>query len=672
MGTAHCLLPTAYYLRPTASRATAKAENGKKKNYLPRQRQHQYLLTVMPSPLSLPFLELLLEKLNITITVITLTTWVHTSTSTASNRLLLTIAATLVTLTVYALFKISLVVRQVHAARHRWLDLPTLPRHPIWGNLVNMGEKLNPSLNRHPDYGFVEIWNALDQPDAYLMDMLPLDNCFLVVAHPSVAETLVQPSPAYKYSLPKSDTIKTLWRLIGLESMIIVDGEEWRSLRKRFNRGFAPAHLHSLAPLILSKTRIFINRLKAVAHTKATFMLKDFAQDLTTDIITELTVEKDFHAQSTPDGQGHKGPLGMLTASRLLSGLTYPLGRGVGWHLVDPIRPVRAWFYEMVYNRELGKVVGEQVAAEQGGKRAGEGEDKKEEDQERPTQTQTQQKSITRLALSGMIPNNALLRNTVSQIKSFLFAGQDTTATLIQWLCFELSKASWSDRHVEILRKVVAEHDAVFGKSEDPFNALDVLGRGDDEGRRQAETILGSKLPYTTAFIKETLRLHPPASTVRLIPEIGPENPVPVNVRVRDMKNGGEKEINVNGLRVYVAAYLVHRHKGIWGEDADSFRPDRWLDDEYMSKLPSGAWRPFERGPRNCIGQELAMLEAKIVLCAVARAFKWEKVGYSGRKGVDGQLPKGDGSDDPEMEVWSISNVTAVPLGGMEMKVERR
>ncbi|KAJ9502739.1 hypothetical protein LTR96_005867 [Exophiala xenobiotica] len=629
-----------------------------------------------------------------------------------NRHLLITTLVTLITVSLYyALLKITHIVYNLHTARrHRWLDIPTLPRHPLWGNLINMGSKLQPSLNRHPDYGFVEIWNALNQPDAFLMDMLPLDNCFLVVAHPAVAETLVQPlvqplpgsspgtpgsgSKGYKYSIPKSDTIRTLWRLIGLESMIIADGEEWRGLRKRFNRGFAPAHLHSLAPLIVSKTRIFVDRLKAVAAQAQspdveakTFILKDFAQDLTTDIITEVTIEKDFHAQSTPNGQGHKGPLGMLTASRKLSGLVYPLGRGLGWHLVDPIRPVRAWFYEMVYNRELGKVVREQVANEQAlqdEKEVGENEGG-EDEEERPKQTQQQSKSITRLALSGMTPSNALLRNTVSQIKSFLFAGQDTTATLIQWLCFELSKATWSDRHAEILDKLVAEHDAVFGKTEDPssaFNALDVLGReDDDEGRREAESILGgSKLPYTTAFIKETLRLHPPASTVRLVPEITPSNPVPVNVRIRNSntKDGGggggdsEKEINVNGLRVYVAAYLIHRHKGIWGEDADVFRPDRWLDDEYMSKLPSGAWRPFERGPRNCIGQELAMLEAKIVLCAVARGFKWEKVGHSGRKGFDGQLPQGDGSDDPDMEVWSISNVTAVPLDGMKMKVERR
>jgi cytochrome P450 len=418
--------------------------------------------------------------------------------------------------------------------------------------------------------------------------------------------------------------------------------------------------------LIISKTRIFVAQLQQAADTHATFALKELAQDLTTDIITELTVEKDFHAQGTPEGQGHKGPLGMLTASRLLSGLVFQMGRGFSLrHFIDPVRPTKSWFYEQVFNRELATVVKQQIAAEQ----EAPGDEKL-----------VQQKSITRLAISGMTPSKALIRNTVSQIKSFLFAGQDTTATLIQWLCFELSKAGWAEGHAAILEKLVAEHDAVFGKTaEDPFHALDVLGREDEQGRRDAEAILGSKLPYTTAFIKETLRLHPPASTARYIPEISAEHPTPVTVTIgggrKDDGDGGseaEKEVAINGLRVYCVQYLIHRNKSVWGPDAEVFRPDRWLDEEYMAALPAGAYRPFERGPRNCIGQELGMLEAKIVMCAVTRGFRWEKIGYSGKNSVDGYIPKGDGTDDPECEVWSMSSVTAVPVDGMKMKVERR
>ncbi|KIX08003.1 uncharacterized protein Z518_02658 [Rhinocladiella mackenziei CBS 650.93] len=588
----------------------------------------------------------------------------HILESPTNNRFIL--ALTLIV--VYLTLRLSNLILRTYRARQRWLDIPGLPRHPMWGHLINMGEKLNPALNRHPDYAFEQVWDSLGRPDAFLMDMEPVDRCFLIVADPTVSEALVQPTSQFKYSAPKSDTLKTMHRLVGLESLIIAEGEEWKNLRKRFNRGFAPSHLHSLDPLIISKTRIFVDRLKASAEKDEVFPLKRYTQDLTTDIITELTIEKDFQAQSLPEGEGHKGPLGMLTASRLLSTLVFKLGQGFNpLHYIDPVRPTKSWFYEQVYNHELARVIRQQISAEQTSPDNGNMKPPKDSPQK------TQQKSITRLALSGLTPSRGLIRNTVSQIKSFLFAGQDTTATMIQWLCFELSKASWSEPHAAILSQLVAEHDAVFGQGDNghQFDALDILGREDDEGRREAEAILGHKLPYTSAFIKESLRLHPPASTARYIPEISSDNPTAVNVvlRTSSSPSAEKREVNINGLRIYCAQYLIHRNPAVWGADAHIFRPERWLDDHYTASLPTGAWRPFERGPRNCIGQELAMIEAKVVMCAVVRGFSWEKVGMSGRVEVEG-IPKGDGTDHPDREVWSLNQVTSVPVDGMRMRVK--
>ena len=561
---------------------------------------------------------------------------------------------------VYISVKILRVIQHTYRARHRYQEIPQLPRHPVWGHLVNMGEKLNPALRRHPDYAFEEIWNSLGKPPAYLMDLHPIDSAFLIVADHRIAEEISQPSATFKYSLPKSDTLMAMYRLIGLESLIIAEGEDWKILRRRFNKGFSPQHLHTLDGLIISKTRDFVDRLKGLAKSGEAFLLKEPAQDLTTDIITTVAIEKDYHAQTLPDGVGSKSSLGMLTASRLLSKLVYPVGRGFDpFVYFDPIRPVKSWFYEQVFNRELAARVREQIALER-------------HQSEEETEKTTMQRSITRLALSGLDPDAALVRSTVAQIKSFLFAGQDTTATLIQWMCFELSKSSWSPAAADILKKLGAEHDSVLGTEGGPFNALDVLGSTDEASRKETEAILGSRLPYTTAFIKETLRLHPPAATARLVPEISPENPTPVTMRMRTV-SGKEKDVEVNGLRIYSAQHLIHQHKDIWGPDARIFRPERWLDDKYMSTIPTGAWRPFERGPRNCIGQELAMVEAKVVLCAVVRGFEWEKVGYSGKsQKEDMELPRGDSKDDPERDVWHVNQVTSVPVDGMKMKVHLR
>lgn len=526
-------------------------------------------------------------------------------------------------LSVYRLWQTATFTYRI---RTRYRDIPSLPRHWLWGNVVNGGEKMKDFKDRHPDYGFEEIWNELGRPSCFLLDLAPITAPFLLVAEPQIAEAVVQPSPVYKYSVPKSDTVAALKRLIGRDSIISQEGEAWKMLRKRFNKGFAPSHLHTLAPLVVSKTRTFSDRLRAAADSGQAFALKDFAQDLTTDIVTQLIIERDFQAQSTPAGQGHKSVVGLLTASRILSTLTPDSLDALNLlRLIDPVRPTKSWFYEQVFNRRLYAILSEQLDAD----RRASGNQK------------TSTKAIVQLALAGMAPDAELLHNTVSQIKSFLFAGQDTTATLVQWLCYELSKASHSDSRKDFLDKVKAEHDSVFGCG--AFSALDLL-----EQPNKSEQILGHRLPYTTAFVKETLRLHPPAATARLPPTATAHSP-PYTVDIDG------KPTRVDGLRIYNIHWLIHRNPKVWGADAHEFRPERWLDEEYVGKLPVGAWRPFERGPRNCIGQELAMMEAKVVLCAVTRGFEFRKEGLDGLNG--------------EPEVWNFYNVTSVPVDGMRMKV---
>jgi cytochrome P450 len=528
----------------------------------------------------------------------------------------------------YSYYRLIRWTLRAYGVRTRYRDIACLPRHPLWGNLVNAGEKLNPSRGIHPDYGFEEIWHELGEPSAYLVDLAPIDRGYLVVAEPQVAEVLVQPSEHFKYSVPKSDTYHALTPLIGSESMITKEGEDWRQMRKRFNPGFQPKHILSLAGSVVSKTETFVGRLKTAAETGITFKLGDYAKDLTTDIITGLAISKDLNAQSIPEGKGEKSLTGLLTASRRLSELCYAVGQGLNWSMVDPIRPIKAIFYEQIFDYKLTAIVAAQLKEMQNGKSQA-------------------AKSITQLAVIGMQPSSKLIQSCVHQIKSFLFAGQDTTATLIQWLCYEMSKASHSAQHADILEHMRAEHDEVFG-AEDAFSAFGVLSQPG-----KAESILGTKLPYTTAFVKETLRLHPPAATARMIPEADYKIPA------LEIEIGG-KMTRVDGLRIYPSQWLIHRNPKVWGPDALEFRPERWLDEKYMSKLPPGSWRPFERGPRNCIGQELAMLEGRVVLACVSRGLEFEKAGFTGR----------DVNGVREKEVHNVHNVTSVPVDGMMMKVK--
>jgi hypothetical protein len=102
-------------------------------------------------------------------------------------------------------------VRKTYNIRRRYNDIPQLPGHPIRGNLINCGENL--ACSRHPNYGFEGIWGSIDRPSCSLMDLSLVDNAFLILAEPQIAEAIVYPSKRYKYSAPKSDTLVHLSRL---------------------------------------------------------------------------------------------------------------------------------------------------------------------------------------------------------------------------------------------------------------------------------------------------------------------------------------------------------------------------------------------------------------------------------------------------------------------------
>jgi len=68
---------------------------------------------------------------------------------------------------------------------------------------------------------------------------------------------------------------------------------------------------------------------------------------------------------------------------------------------------------------------------------------------------------------------------------------------------------------------------------------------------------------------------------------------------------------------IWVNTHTIHRRADFF-PNPDDFIPERFLE----QKIPKDAWRPFEKGPRSCIGQELALLEMKIILALTIRDFE--------------------------------------------------
>lgn len=185
-------------------------------------------------------------------------------------------------------------------------------------------------------------------------------------------------------------------------------------------------------------------------------------------------------------------------------------------------------------------------------------------------------------------------KHAITQIRIFIFAGHDTTSSAICYAIYLLQK------HPETLARIREEHDKILGP---PEKTMEIIKK---------DPHIVYKLEYTTAVIKEPLRLFPAASGFRT-----PDD----TLVLRDPKTGDVLP-TVPDMNLWIPHYGLHRDKATWGSDANEFDPSRFLP-ENASSLPEAHYRPFERGNTSCIGQDLAMIEARIVLAMVSRQFDY-------------------------------------------------
>ncbi|CAM0881784.1 unnamed protein product [Alopecurus aequalis] len=184
----------------------------------------------------------------------------------------------------------------------------------------------------------------------------------------------------------------------------------------------------------------------------------------------------------------------------------------------------------------------------------------------------------------GKSSKGMTMEDVIGECKLFYFAGMETTAVLLTWTVVVLSMhPEWQDRaREEVLQ--------VFGQNKPDLNGL-------------------NRLKIVTMVFNEVLRLYPPV--------------VLINRRTY-------KKIELGGVTyppdVMLALNImsIHHDPGIWGDDADEFNPGRFADGVTKACSDPGAFFPFSWGPRNCIGQNFALLEAKVAISMILQRFAFE------------------------------------------------
>jgi len=196
------------------------------------------------------------------------------------------------------------------------------------------------------------------------------------------------------------------------------------------------------------------------------------------------------------------------------------------------------------------------------------------------------------------------------EVVTLLLAGHETTALSLTLTTYVLSQ------HPAVEEELVAELDEVL------------------DGRTPTMADLAD-LTYTERVVKESMRLYPP------VPGIVREPVKP------DIVGGYEIPA---GATVRMHQWVVHRDPR-WYDDPLAFEPDRWTDD-FEQSLPKLAYFPFAAGPRRCIGERFAMLEARLLLATIYQRYHLEL--------------------EPGTDLDLMATVTARPKNEIPMTIHRR
>lgn len=170
------------------------------------------------------------------------------------------------------------------------------------------------------------------------------------------------------------------------------------------------------------------------------------------------------------------------------------------------------------------------------------------------------------------------------EVLTLLLAGHETTALALTYTIFALAQRP------QVEAELAAELDAVL----------------DGDSPTVADL---QKLSYAEQVVKESMRLYPPVYSILREP-------------TRDVELGGYPI--PAGSTLVLSQFVVHRDPALYA-DPMAFRPDRWTD-ALETELPRFGYFPFAGGPRRCLGDRFAMMEAKLLLATIVQRYHLELV----------------------------------------------
>jgi cytochrome P450 len=394
---------------------------------------------------------------------------------------------------------------------------------------------------------------------------------------------------------------------------------------------FSYRHIKDLYPVFWSKAVQMTNEIEKGVKQKNgedTVQISNWSGRAMLDIIGLAGINDDFNSVKDPKNElarRYESLGGGSSTLQLLVALVCFFFIGFKWFFHIPTKENRNTLDAVKYIREVShKHVNEKrLRIEQG---EGEGEN-------------TAVDILSVAMRSGSFTDS----NLVDQMMTFLAAGHETTSSAFQWSIYALSK------HPEVqtrLRKEIRESlpSIPFADLDDTKNVSDIkhkfssLFTAVDSNNHHS-------LPFLWAVVNEILRFYPSV-------------PFTSREALRDTTLAGQ--YIPKGTTVLVAPDVTNRDVDVWGEDAEEFNPERWLDNNedgtsithnnHGGAKSNYANLTFIHGPRSCIGQGFARAELAIFVVVFVYRFEFEL-------------------SEPEKELEIRREITQAPTDGVVVRV---
>ncbi|XP_062090547.1 cytochrome P450 704C1-like isoform X1 [Humulus lupulus] len=373
---------------------------------------------------------------------------------------------------------------------------------------------------------------------------------------------------SYNYNILKD--------LLG-DGIFAVDGEKWRQQRKISSYEFSTKVLRDFSSLIFGKNAAKLAKiLSEVAATNQTIDIQDMSMKAILDSMFQVAFGVELDSMCGSSEEGKKFSIAFDDASAM----TLFRYVDIFWKIKKILNiGAEASMKKKIkiINDFVFKIIRKKIELMESSK------------------DKSLMKRVDILSRFLQVTENdpIYLRDVILNV---IIAGKDTTATTLAWFIYLLCK------HPFVQEKVVIELREVT-KAKEVTNFVEFAETLSEE--------VVEKMQYLHAAITETLRIYPAV-------------PVDGKICLSDDKLPDGYSVRKGDLVVY-QPYAMGRMKCLWGDDAEQFRPERWLNEKGVFQPQSPfKFTAFQAGPRICLGKEFAYRQLKIFAAVLLSYFEFK------------------------------------------------